>query len=275
MTWRGGDELTSGRLNARPSRLRAAPGSGLGALGSMAGTSIGRAGKRPIWGTLGGSAPAYSFTALADAPGGGTVAGARTGVAYEVNGVAGLAGKVARLFPDPFGRYRFQWVATGGGSTPGGGGVVAPGCVCATPYTISMLSRVPSCNYQMYQSCTLQYGPAPAGVGNFKDTAGKAWTSTASFVDPISTSSFYYQLICFSNVYRLDRIFPTSVFGANSRDAGLYSWTLGDTSQYGTNSCPGSPFPGPWNMPQGRAFNGSDATCSVALSAAATQVIAP
>lgn len=62
---------------------------------------------------LSGTTSPYSFTEQ-DAVAGGTwttTTGGRTGTtnAYELNGLGGLGGKVAWIWPDPLGSYRFKW----------------------------------------------------------------------------------------------------------------------------------------------------------------------
>ena len=130
---------------------------------------------------------------------------------------------------------------------------VACDCFCDPPPTLSMVSGNQDCNYKMFQSCTLRYGPPPpamrpgAPVGVF--------TSTESFVDPITKSSFFYYFSCQYNQFFLTRIFPTSPFGSPYRDATLYSWVVGG---YG-NTCK------PFRLENGAPFPGSDTACQVSI----------
>ena len=118
-----------------------------------------------------------------------------------------------------------------------------------------MTSADPSCNYNMFQSCTIQYGPTPpdflpTGIGDF------AFLSTQGFPDPIADGAiFYYYLTCQSNLFSLSRIYQDSPYGSPYRDGVLYSWTIGGAG----NTC------APFHLDNGQAFPGSDASCFVTI----------
>lgn len=115
--WTPGLELTAARLRERAEPpTRPAPGGGLAGSGG----ALYRGARRPILARLAGSGGPYTFTRLVDVDD-DFAAGPnpRTGRAWEVNAVAGLAGKVVRAFPDRFGDYRFQWYAVAGTPTVG------------------------------------------------------------------------------------------------------------------------------------------------------------
>ncbi len=149
-----------------------------------------------------------------------------------------------------------RWVAetTGGGTTHGGGGVSLPSCFCAVPPALRMTSADPKCNYGMFQSCSIQYGPPPPAMVAL-GFSGDVFTSPRSFDDPISKSSFFYYFFCRHNQFFLTRIYPTSPYGSPYRDAILYNWIVGG---YG-NTCD------PFQLLMGMAYPGSDSTCSVSI----------
>jgi len=216
-----------------------------------------------IWAKLSGSAPAYGFAEVTPAasgrfaplPGGRTDAGGRM-PAYEANGVAGLAGTIQRLRPSPAGDWRFADVRAGSGGAPSNY-IIMKGCFCPVPPTLAMTSADPGCNYGMFQSCTLRYGPPPAAFAPLSIT-GPVYLSTREFLDPIANSNFYYHLFCQYNQFSLTRLYPTSPYGSPFRDGTLYTWLVGG---YG-NVC------NPFHLHNGTSFPGSDATCSVAIDPA-------
>jgi hypothetical protein len=153
----------------------------------------------------------------------------------------------------------YRWVAERGtaGSGGGGGGVgVIPNCFCTTvPATLTMTSADEMCNYQMFRSCTIQYGPTPACYAALNLPAN-TFLSVQTFPDPLSNGAiFQYFLTCLYNQFSLTRIYCTSPYGSPYRDGVLYSWVLGG---YG-NTC--SPF----RLDSGSAYPGSDATCGVTI----------
>jgi hypothetical protein len=152
----------------------------------------------------------------------------------------------------------YRWVAervTGG--TPDGGKVgVIPNCFCtAIPATLAMTSADPNCNFGMFQSCSIRWGPtpeefAPLAIGE------NSFLSTESFPDPITNGAlFRYLLVCQFNQFSLTRLYPESPFGSPYRDGVLYSWLIGATG----NTCV------PFHLDNGRAFPGSDPTCIVTI----------
>lgn len=155
-----------------------------------------------------------------------------------------------------------RWVAeTSGGArpAPGQGGVALPSCFCRVPATLQMHSDYPECNYRMFQSCSLTYGPPPAELQAIGYT-GAAFVSTSPFDDPISGASFYYYFWCRYNQFFLTRIFPHfpdgTPDGSGFRDGILYSWIVGG---YG-NQCD------PFQLLRGTPFPGSDASCAVQIT---------
>jgi hypothetical protein len=152
----------------------------------------------------------------------------------------------------------YRWVAERG--SPGGGGVgdvgVIPNCFCTTiPATLHMTSADEACNYRMFRSCTIKYGPTPASYAALNLPAN-TFLSVESFADPLSGGAlFRHYLTCFYNQFGLSRIYEQSPFGSPYRDGVLYSWVLGG---YG-NTC--SPF----HLDHGSAYPGSDATCDVKI----------
>lgn len=124
-----GDELTTTLLNYHVPRTVFGPGSGIAATQTPFGQAIVRTRPRPIFATLYGAGPAYTFAQAIQSAAGGWVAGPLAGTAREVNGKAGLAGKVVRAYPDPFGSYRFQWVARGKAAPPPAGTPACGSCI--------------------------------------------------------------------------------------------------------------------------------------------------
>ena len=149
-----------------------------------------------------------------------------------------------------------RWVTelSGGGSSHGQG-IVLGSCFCLLPPVLRMTSGDPNCNYAMFQSCTLAYGPPPPAMRALNFTEN-LFSSSATFVDPITNSSFFYYFACLYNQFFLTRIFPSSPLGNPYRDGILYNWIVGG---YG-NTCQ------PFRLEYGMPFPGSDATCSVTIS---------
>jgi hypothetical protein len=151
-----------------------------------------------------------------------------------------------------------RWVAERGLGTGSGGGAVGhiPNCFCdPIPATLTMTSADPTCNYRMFQSCTIQYGPTPAEYAAL-NLPPNTFLSVQSFADPLSGgASFRYYLTCQYTQFNLSRVYVTSPFGSPYRDGVLYSWVLNGTS----NIC--SPF----RLDAGSAYPGSDASCGVTI----------
>ena len=148
-----------------------------------------------------------------------------------------------------------RWVAeSSAGNATSGSDVTLPTCFCQVPASLQMISFAPDCNYKMFQSCSIQYGPPPPAMiaQNF---TSNVFTSSAMFLDPISKSDFFYYFWCQYNQFFLTRIYPTSPFGSPYRDAILYSWVVGG---YG-NSCQ------PFRLENGSPYLGSDTSCAVSM----------
>ena len=180
--------------------------------------------------------------------------------AYELNGRFVPSGSVVKLHPVGGGAwYWFQWASkpsSGSGGGSGGIGTV-PFCFCTeVPTTLTMTSASESCNFGMFQSCTIQYGPvpsvyAPLGLG------ANAFISTESFPDVLQDGAlFQYLLMCIYNQYSLTRIYPVSIYGSPWQDAILYTWFVGS---YG-NTC------NPFELNNGAAYPGSDSSCFVTIN---------
>ena len=150
-----------------------------------------------------------------------------------------------------------RWVAetSGAGSGPGLGGVIIPTCLCTVPPSLQMTSAHPQCNYGMFQSCSLSYGPPPPSMAAF-GLKNNVFTSPRSFVDPITNAEFYYYLNCQGNQFFLTRIYPTSPYGSPYRDGILYTWVIGENG----NTCT------PLQLIHGSSYPGSDPTCSVSIT---------
>lgn len=174
-------------------------------------------------------------------------------VAGVVLGTAPVVGDVL-VFKAISGRWVAYKLARPGTDT-GKIGII-PNCFCtAIPGTLTMTSADPNCNFKMFQSCTIQWGPtpdafAPLAIGE------NTFLSTEGFPDPITNGAiFYYFLVCQYNQFSLTRIYPESPYGSPYRDGVLYSWLVG---AYG-NTCD------PFHLDNGRAFPGSDPSCIVTI----------
>jgi hypothetical protein len=150
-----------------------------------------------------------------------------------------------------------RWAAerSKSGNQRGGYGTI-PNCFCtAIPAALTMTSSDPTCNYRMFQSCMIQYGPTPAQFAPL-NLGPNIFLSTESFADPVAGGAeFFYYLACQYNQFSLTRLYPASPFGSPYRDGILYTWLVGG---YG-NTC--SPF----HLDNGMAFPGSDLSCSVTI----------
>lgn len=145
-----------------------------------------------------------------------------------------------------------------GGSGGGGTGSLA-NCFCdPMPATMTMTSADPTCNYRMFQSCTIQFGPTPPEYAALL-LGDQCYLSVESFPDPIAGGSlFRYLLLCQENQFGLARVYAVSPYGSPFRDGVLYSWVVGG---YG-NSCD------PFHLDNGVSFPGSDASCFVTIDGA-------
>ncbi len=151
-----------------------------------------------------------------------------------------------------------RWVAEVSGAGPVGPTPIAvQGCFCQVPTTLRMTSADPTCNYGMFQSCSIQYGPpdpayAPLGI------VKPAFLSTMQFIDPLADASFSYLLTCRFNRFSLTRLYPKSPYGSPYRDGILYTWLVGGAG----NTCT------PFRLDNGTPYPGGDATCSVTIESA-------
>jgi hypothetical protein len=145
-------------------------------------------------------------------------------------------------------------VPSGGGGSGGFGSI--PNCFCTEiPATLSMTSLSPTCNFGMFQNCTIQYGPVPS-VYEGLSLGANAFISLESFPDPLQDGNeFQYLLTCYLNQFSLTRLYPVSIYGSPWRDAVLYTWFVGS---YG-NSCT------PFRLDDGAAYPGSDTSCFVTI----------
>ena len=146
--------------------------------------------------------------------------------------------------------------ATGGGTKSTG---TLPYCFCdPLPATLTMISADPNCNYKMFQSCTIVFGPTPAAFAGL-NLGPYCYLSTQGFPDPLANGSiFYYNVTCQYNQILLYRVYLQSPYGSPYRDGLLYSWGLGG---YG-NTCL------PFQLENGVAYPGSDASCYVTIQGA-------
>lgn len=272
--WTIGSTLAAGPLDAqreetRAGRLTVDPASGLELVGTPSGRLLRASGREPIHGTLSGAGPSYTFVESQDL-GGTWSAGPTAGTAYEVNGVTGLAGTRQWLRPDGQGAWRFQSLKFGGGTGGGSGGIGDgfPFCYCPDPpATLAMVSSDPLCNFRMFQSCTIQYGPTPAEFVPL-NIGPNNYFSTTSFPDPLADGAlFYYLLTCQQNFWILTRIYPTSPYGSPYRDAILYTWIVNTNAPFvpGQNTC-GDDRLNLQNPHLYGAFAGSDLSCSVTIN---------
>jgi hypothetical protein len=142
----------------------------------------------------------------------------------------------------------------GGGGGPTGG---LPNCFCdPIPATLTMISIDPACNYGMFQSDTIQYGPTPPQYAPLF-LGANSFLGVSQFADvTLGGAQFRYILSCQYNQFGLGRIYDSSPYGSPFRDGILYSWSVGG---YG-NSCV------PFRLFNGVAFPGSDASCQVTIS---------
>jgi hypothetical protein len=116
-----------------------------------------------------------------------------------------------------------------------------------------MYSASETCNFDMFQSCTLQYQATPSG---FPGLPAMGFYSNESFPDPVSGGAlFIYYLTCSNNELTLTRLYPTSPYGVGYQDGILYTWEIGGDF----NTC--SPF----SLSNGSGFPGSDVSCCVSI----------
>ena len=174
--WKPGDETKADWLNEPLAAFRAnrpARRAGRGFRSTRGGSTLDRATRRPVWGMLMGASSPYTFTsAIESTAGGAWVSGPRAGTAYEVNGVAGLAGTIQRLYPDGFGGYRFQAPRYGSA-----GGVTCGPCAVPTSTTLHLTF------YYRNATVTGSSGPITLAM-TYYATAPSAYTTTNSTIGP-------------------------------------------------------------------------------------------
>lgn len=224
----------------------------------------GNMGSRSCLGSVynGGSKPATLPAIILThpiAPGGNQTEGTATGVTVNAMRTRPFAVFGTRVPADGeilvaywiSGRW-CAWIgAQGGGSST----VTIPGCVCTnSPLTISMTVTNPTLNNQIFNSCTIHYGPTPSVLLPVVLTAS-SYLSETSFHDPILNNDYFYLLTCTSTSYVLTRVYP-SAFGGPFRDQPRYQWSPG----FPGNTC--SPF----LMSNGRLFTGGDPRTTCTLS---------
>ncbi len=151
-----------------------------------------------------------------------------------------------------------RWAAermTTKGSYGGPTGIM-PDCFCSPiPATLSMTSSNSTCNYGMFQSCSIQYGPTPDEYDDL-NLGIYSFLSAESFPDVIGNGAmFRYILTCHSNQFNLSRVYLESPYGSPFRDGLLYSWLVGG---YG-NTCD------PIHLDYGLSYAGSDQSCFVTI----------
>jgi hypothetical protein len=142
------------------------------------------------------------------------------------------------------------------GNSSGGGGATLPDCFCdPIPSSLSMTSYSPTCNYGMFQSCSIVYGPTPTGYALLNIGANN-FLSAGSFPDVIGGGAmFQYMFTCEYNQFNLSRVYLASPYGTPYRDGILYTWVIGG---YG-NTCV------PFLLSNGTPYAGSDASCFVTI----------
>jgi hypothetical protein len=162
---------------------------------------------------------------------------------------------VCRFVDNRWAAERSTGSQSGGGST----GTTIIGCECPkVPTSLTMISTDPSCNFGMFQSCSIQYGPTPAGYADLQ-IGVNSYLSVESFPDLIGNGAmFQYLLTCYYNQFNLSRVYLESPYGSPYRDGLLYTWLVGG---YG-NTCV------PFALDDGVPYPGSDASCFVTINGA-------
>jgi hypothetical protein len=154
-----------------------------------------------------------------------------------------------------------RWAAerATGNNTSGISTTPVQNCFCPNvPTTLAMTSLNPSCNYGMFQSCEIIYGPTPAGYADLS-IGVYSFLSTGSFPDVVANGAmFQYILTCYYNQFNLSRVYLESPFGSPYHDGILWSWLIG---AYGS-SCE------PFHLDGGTPYPGSDLTCQVMIDGA-------
>lgn len=130
------------------------------------------------------------------------------------------------------------------------------GCNCTSaPLTLQMVVSSPACANSLLQSCTFVFSATPVELsalhlGDF------CYLSNSMYKDPDTGDFFYYYLGCFSTIFRVSRVFPTSVYGSPFLDSVIFFWSLGLPG----NSCD------PFLLSNGQFFYGSNPDCTAVIS---------
>jgi hypothetical protein len=242
---------SNAEYNAILDLLKRSRVTGLGDGLERSGSAIARRLQPRIWAQISGSGPAWSWQeAIPNASGsfdllsGGRSGGPGSLPAYECNGaVSGVSGTVQKLTYTTAGDWRFRMVRVGssGGGDDGGTTTVSD-CICPKiPTTLSMVSSDPACNFGMFQSCSIVYGPTPEGYAPLQ-IGVNSFLSVESFPDVVAGGAmFRYLFTCYFNQFNLSRVYLDSPFGSPYRDGLLYSWIVGG---YGNSCNPFSLFTG-------------------------------
>ena len=131
------------------------------------------------------------------------------------------------------GEWIFAHRTIGGG---GGGTGSMPGCTCSTPPATLYMTVSGTCDPDLYNNCTIQYGATPPLlVGSL---GANGYFSTTTFTESSSGDLFYINLFCTGSTMSIRRVFEsaTSFGGAPYVDTVFFFWTVG----FPGNAC--SPF---------------------------------
>lgn len=129
-------------------------------------------------------------------------------------------------------------------------------CFCIAPTTLTMTSRDETCNFDMFQSCTLTWQDTPSCMTPLSLPDQIYSSYPEGFPDPIGGGAiFYYLLTCQYSQFTLSRIYCVSPYGSPYHDGILYTWLLGGYE----NTCV------PFALDFGSPFPGSDASCFVTI----------
>jgi hypothetical protein len=240
------------RIKARQSLVAAAPL----VIASDRPTTIMASFSKGFYAKLSGSTSPYSFTEQYGAAAGTWANHVRTGTtnAYEVNGTGSLNNKLVWLEPGYPGEYVFQYLGAGSGG--GGGSGAFLGCTCGTaPSTLYMTVTPSGCSDTLLNDCDLVYGPTPSGLSSL-GLGANCYLSSTTFPDAQTGDDFYYYLSCFSNIFRISRVFEFSIYGSPFLGPVAYHWYVGLPG----NTCH------PFALTNGEIFLGGDPSCIVEIN---------
>lgn len=149
-----------------------------------------------------------------------------------------------------------EWIFARTTSSGGGGGTgVLLGCTCRfPPIDLTMTVSTEGCSNGLFNSCTISYQTTPSSLTSLR-LGTSCYLSNETFNDTQTGDLYHYYLACFTNIIRISRVFPTSVYGSPFLDSVIYFWTLGLPG----NTC--SPF----SLTNGSVFAGGDASCAVTI----------